>query len=153
MSRRMPWIAIMLAIYWLTPGCGPASNSSPQETAVTDQHSGGSSAPELPRKSPEPVSPSRPAAHEEAGHVPPVVEESPGERNPLPVQIAGPDHDGSPTVDMERVKAAGLRVLEGEQITIYTDIPADPAIDELPRVFDLAIAQWGEYFGVEKEKT
>ena len=153
MSRRMPWIAIMLAIYWLAPGCGPASNSSPQETAGTDQRPGGSSAPGLPRKSPEPVSPSRPAAHEEAGHVPPVVEESPGERNPLPVQIAGPDHDGSPTVDLERVKAAGLRVLEGEQITIYTDIPADPAIDELPRVFDLAIAQWGEYFGVEKEKT
>jgi hypothetical protein len=71
----------------------------------------------------------------------------------LPVQIAGPENDGPPPVDLERVRAAGIRVMEGEYITIYTDLPAGPAIDELPRVFDLATGQWSEYFGVEKEKT
>ena len=46
----------------------------------------------------------------------------------------------------------GMRQLKGRHITIFTDLPADPQTDELPRVFDLAIPQWAEYFDVDGEQ-
>src|SRR6185295_14417611 len=39
-----------------------------------------------------------------------------------------------------------------KHLTIYTDVPAAPAIEELPQVFDLAVPQWLEYFELD-EKT
>jgi len=42
----------------------------------------------------------------------------------------------------------GLRRLEGQYVTLVTDIPSSPAIDELPRVFDQAVPQWADYFRV-----
>ncbi len=51
-----------------------------------------------------------------------------------------------PAVDPERLAAAGIRQLQGQHITIYTDLPSAPAIDELPRVFDAAVPLWCEYF-------
>lgn len=53
-------------------------------------------------------------------------------------------------VDAERVKAAGLRTLVGKHIVIYTDVPASPVVDELPRVFDAAVPQWIAYFDVAR---
>lgn len=54
------------------------------------------------------------------------------------------------TVDAERIKAAGLRTISSKHLTLYTDVPSSPAVDELPRVFDAAVPQWTAYFGVEK---
>lgn len=33
-------------------------------------------------------------------------------------------------------------------MTLFTDLPAAPEVDELPAVFDLAVPQWCEFFGV-----
>ena len=45
-----------------------------------------------------------------------------------------------------------FRQLKGKHLTIVTDLPSSPAIDELPQVFDAAVPQWCAYFEVpEKE--
>ncbi len=43
---------------------------------------------------------------------------------------------------------AGVRVLEGKHLTLFTDLPSSPAVDGLTTVFDTAVPQWAEYFGV-----
>lgn len=56
-------------------------------------------------------------------------------------------------IDDERVKAAGIRKLSGKYITLYTDVPEDPMIEELTTVFENAIPQWCEAFQVPAEIT
>lgn len=56
-----------------------------------------------------------------------------------------------PVVDDERVAAAGIRKIASRHLDLYTDLPADPAVDELPHVFDLALPQWCDYFTVDPE--
>jgi len=70
---------------------------------------------------------------------------------------ASPQHDG-PVADNaaaddsandRAIAAAGIRKLTSRHLALYTDLPADPEIDSLPRVFDLAVPGWCEYFGIE----
>ena len=48
----------------------------------------------------------------------------------------------------ERAQAAGFRRVEGERLVLFTDLPANPEIDALPRVFDQAYPQWCAYFSL-----
>lgn len=43
---------------------------------------------------------------------------------------------------------AGIRQIPGKHISLFTDLPPQPAVDELPAVFDKAFPQWCKYFGV-----
>ncbi len=52
-------------------------------------------------------------------------------------------------VDEAKAAAAGIRKLTAERLTLYTDLPPSPTIDELPEVFDQAFPQWCEYFHVD----
>ncbi len=52
-------------------------------------------------------------------------------------------------VDDAKVVAAGIRKLQGKHLTLYTDLPSAPDVDELPAVFDQAFLQWCAYFGVD----
>ncbi|MEM9352520.1 MAG: hypothetical protein AAGA92_05865 [Planctomycetota bacterium] len=54
----------------------------------------------------------------------------------------------SASIDPDKLAAAGVRVLRGKHLTLLTDLPATPEIDELTAVFDAAVPQWAEYFGV-----
>jgi hypothetical protein len=54
-----------------------------------------------------------------------------------------------PQLDDAKIAAAGIRKLSGQYIVIYTDLAAAPDIDELPQVFDAAVPQWCDYFGVD----
>lgn len=49
-------------------------------------------------------------------------------------------------LDVRRLEAAGLRVLDGQHVRLVTDLPPSAAIDELPAVFDAAVPQWAAYF-------
>ena len=61
---------------------------------------------------------------------------------------------GAPTaVDDAKAQAAGIRMLVGRHIVLYTDLPSKPEIDSLPAVFDKAVPEWAEYFGVDLAKT
>ena len=84
----------------------------------------------------------------------PVAQRPPQRETPLPVRFAGLQEalEGTP-LDEERIQAHGIRKLSGKHLTLYTDLPQHPAIEELPKVFDLAIPQWIEYFEVPAEKV
>ncbi len=60
-----------------------------------------------------------------------------------------PDVQPPMRIDEKRVAAAGIRVVQGKHVTLYTDLPASEMIDGLPVVFDAAVPKWCAYFGVE----
>ena len=51
-------------------------------------------------------------------------------------------------VDDRRVGQVGIRKIVGRHLWLYTDLPASNAVDELPLVFDKAVEQWADYFGI-----
>ena len=51
-----------------------------------------------------------------------------------------------PTWDDAYLASAGIRKLAGKYLTLFTDLPPHPAVDQLPAIFDQAIPQWCEYF-------
>ena len=53
-------------------------------------------------------------------------------------------------VDLDKVHAAGIRQLSGKHLTLFTDVPSDPQVDALTRLFGLAYPQWCRYFGVRR---
>lgn len=64
------------------------------------------------------------------------------------------DSAGKPTlVDDARARAAGIRKLTSRHLVLYTDLPASPEVDNLPAIFDLAVPQWAEYFGVDPARA
>ena len=56
-------------------------------------------------------------------------------------------------VDLKLVQANGLRIINGRHITIYTDVPASETIEELSTIFDAAVPQWCDYFGVNVDEA
>ncbi len=56
-------------------------------------------------------------------------------------------------IDENRATSAGIRQLVGKHITLFTDLPSAPEIDELPHVFDLAVAPWCDYFRVNRKSA
>ncbi|MFZ5833578.1 MAG: hypothetical protein ACOY3P_26115 [Planctomycetota bacterium] len=55
------------------------------------------------------------------------------------------------SIDEAKVSAEGIRKLAGKHFVLYTDVPSSPEVDELPRVFDLAVPQLAAYFGVKPQ--
>ena len=53
----------------------------------------------------------------------------------------------------EELKRNGLRKITGNHLTIITDLPPQPAIEELPAVFDRAVPHWCRYFRVAPKKV
>ncbi|MBN2290843.1 MAG: hypothetical protein JXM70_00370 [Pirellulales bacterium] len=51
-------------------------------------------------------------------------------------------------IDPVALQKAGIRRIAGKHLTLFTDLPQSPAVDELPAVFDQAFGQWCEYFGI-----
>ena len=56
-------------------------------------------------------------------------------------------------IDPERVAAAGIEVLKGQHIDLYTDLRDRSVTEELVQVFDAAIPRWCEYFEVDPKRT
>ncbi len=56
-------------------------------------------------------------------------------------------------IDDAQVAVAGIRKLQGNHLTLYTDVPPGPKVDDLPAIFDLAVPQWCAYFGVDAAKA
>lgn len=52
-----------------------------------------------------------------------------------------------PGFDANKAAALGLRKLQSQHLTLYTDVPSSPAVDELPQVFDAALPGWEKFFG------
>lgn len=56
------------------------------------------------------------------------------------------------TPDRATLEAAGIRTLKSKHLTLYTDLPSAPGVDELPRVFDLAIPLWAKFFQADVDQ-
>lgn len=52
-------------------------------------------------------------------------------------------------VDEGRLRAAGIRKLTSRRLTLYTDLPPEQSVEELPAVFDQAFPQWCDYFHID----
>lgn len=148
-------VAIMLA------GCGGSEPKAKQSPGRLSQ--AGSTAKQQHASSPSPLPPDEPRTgnanepmsphaaqdrtlnqlFEEAGSKP--FEASPEASPTVSVPL--------PRIDDERVAAMGIRKISGKHLTLYTDLPVAPAVDELPEVFDAAIGPWAEYFGVDAKTT
>jgi hypothetical protein len=55
----------------------------------------------------------------------------------------------SPVSSLQDPTSQGIRKLTGKYITLFTDVPSSPEVDRLPEVFDAAVPQWAEYFGID----
>ena len=156
---HLPWpgsrlsLSILLLAGFVVAGCGrqessPAPRSSPPTTkkksapgrrvtsAGSAQRAENESSPVVPQAaSPPSGEPVEPVADEVAQATPP--------RSALPVRIPGLHEalHGVP-LDEERIQAHGIRKLAGKHLTLYSDLPARPEIEELPAIFDAAISQW-----------
>jgi hypothetical protein len=62
------------------------------------------------------------------------------------------DETAEKPLDDAAITAAGLRKVSSKHLTLITDLPPSAAIDELPRVFDLAVPQWIEYLKLDRAK-
>ena len=65
----------------------------------------------------------------------------------LESSAASVDRYALPEIDAALLAKAGIRQVQGKHLMLLTDLPEDLAIDELPRVFDLAAAAVGQIPG------
>ena len=54
-------------------------------------------------------------------------------------------------VDPEKLTAVGIRRIDGQHLTLHTDLPANAEIDELCLAFDQCYEQWRQYFDLAAE--
>jgi hypothetical protein len=47
----------------------------------------------------------------------------------------------------------GIRVVTGNHLALYTDLPSDANIDDFPLAFDQAVPQWCRYFGIPPSRA
>ena len=129
----------------------PSADSSHSENAATPAARNGSDKPSRPSAGP----PSRLHQPEEI----PSTEYSNRNRTLAdllahPVDSVSQHMPQIPRVEVDQKKAAaeGIRKLESRRLTLYTDMPPEPAIDELPMVFDQAFPQYCKYFGIDPDE-
>lgn len=53
------------------------------------------------------------------------------------------------TVDEARAAAEGIRKIASQRLILFTDLPYDPQIEELPAIFDQAFPIWCDYFSID----
>lgn len=69
---------------------------------------------------------------------------------PLPVQFQGPDAEARELkVDLERLKANGIRTIQGKRLILHTDLPLDDELRSLPELFEKATNQFCRYFEMQ----
>jgi hypothetical protein len=56
-------------------------------------------------------------------------------------------------VDERRAAQLGIRRVDGRHLRLYTDLPHGDAVDGLGNVFDAAVDEWTQYFGIAPERT
>jgi len=54
-----------------------------------------------------------------------------------------------PPLDERALRSQNIRLLKGKHLTLWTDLPPSPEINNLPNVFDLAVTEYCRFFGVD----
>lgn len=83
-----------------------------------------------------------------------LLQQQPGKTDGLkPSDVIRPQFAPPAEIPRERLSRAGIRLIRGKHLTLYTDVAAAPEIEELVDVFDAAVPQWCEYFGIRPESV
>jgi hypothetical protein len=178
-NTRLGWMMAgeLLLTLLITAGCGPAD--SPQNVAANDPQpdsqtpstptaaSDTKPPPQTPQPSPPPTT-KRPGPNTKRPSPPPndrsladLMElddgPNPFDRPKDPTQPGGGNTARGGlqplAIDEAKAAAAGIRKLQGKYVTLYTDVPSAPDVDELPAVFDKAVPQWCEYFEIDPARV
>jgi hypothetical protein len=56
-------------------------------------------------------------------------------------------------IDEALNRSEGIRKLASRHLVLYTDVPSEPEVDELPAAFDQAVPQWAKYFGIDDKRA
>lgn len=70
-----------------------------------------------------------------------------------PQDVVRPEFRPLQSISNDDLKRLNVRVVRGNRLNLYTDLPPQPAIDELPNVFEKAIPRWCDYFGVPRDRV
>jgi len=153
MMRRLTLIrcACLLAGFGLVLGCGaeppaaqsPAAESPAAKPAAERTLAEPVARPAKPLREAPPIAPSPPPAI--------IVESAPAE--PSPKEKEEVLRPRLPPIDEDGVAAQGIRKLESERLTLYTDLPLDDEIKSLPEQFDQAYPQWREHLGLADQEA
>ncbi len=159
--------ALLIAVVSLT-GCGQSVDQQPASVGSARAPAGNASKQQPPQQQPpkqqpakqQPQQPAGGTAFEKAFPDDGGTETSAAGRLPGvdPADAAPPNRPqqaprAEPPLSAEEARALGLRRLDADHLILYTDLPSNPAVDELPRVFDLAVPQWCEYFNVPVDEA
>lgn len=155
LAARWLWVVLPLLAVIATIGCG-STKPEPEQTSKRAEENGSAAKKRQPSpkasspKNSSPVPPVEPpAGMPEDRTLDQLFEQARNKPFGSAPIILSADEPELPRIDEERVAAAGIRKLTGKHLTLYTDLPEAPAVEELPQVFDAAVPQWAEYFGVD----
>ena len=141
---RLGSLLFCLLLLLLHAGCGQSKQAKPADSQARETGPGSEGRSSLPdseleiseNKSTKPASEQDPPT--QVQDVPPEL----GRRLPKMQQPVV-------QVDAQRLNDEGIRKWESKHLTLWTDIRDDPALAELPQVFDAAVPQWARYFNVD----
>ena len=54
--------------------------------------------------------------------------------------------------DDATLAAAGIRKIRSKHLTLYTDLPPQQSVDQLPAIFDLAVPSWTKFFDRDRDQ-
>ncbi len=57
-----------------------------------------------------------------------------------------------PAINEKKAATLGIRRVEGKNVTLTTDLPPSPGVDEIPAALDAAIPHICRYFGIDERK-
>lgn len=157
LSERFTWAARLVLLAGALPlsACGPAADPAPAGPDKSAQatpgraSSGRVTVARARRKTPPSQLPA-PGEPEVANDHAQLVGDA---RHQHDAPSSAPSVSSAPEPDAQQLADEGIRRLIGTHLTLYTDLAEQPEIDELPRVFDAAVAPWCTYFRVSPSKA
>lgn len=147
-------VAVLLLSVGAWLGCG-TSSAPPMQQAKPQASAGPTKPQQAAKKGPKAAKPVAQAKRESTVAEPPpnrtfadLIAKAEDEKEaPLdPMRFTPPE------IDEAKCAGRGIRKLASKHLTLYTDLPPSPVVDELPAVFDQAVPQWLDYFGIEPER-
>lgn len=83
----------------------------------------------------------------------PVFSQDPQDKWLSNMRQINPNLGGTFEIDARKVEVAGIQVISGKHLDLYTDVRDAERTAELVEVFNRSVNQWCDYFGVDVART